>query len=91
MGLKRSAHLVNAFPNYPRLPLPAISPELGTMSIAWLAGFLNADGSFAHGFFAKDYGITSHGVSPCIKFTQHSASAPHLGPDRMGCCITTNY
>ena len=25
MGLKRSAHLVNAFPNYPRLPLPAIS------------------------------------------------------------------
>lgn len=42
-----SALLISAFFNYKPVPVPNYNPNLNLMNIHWIAGFMNADGSFS--------------------------------------------
>jgi LAGLIDADG endonuclease len=42
-----SEALLKAFPNYIKLAAPVYLPDLSIMDMHWLAGFINADGSFS--------------------------------------------
>ncbi|KZT12225.1 homing endonuclease, partial [Laetiporus sulphureus 93-53] len=68
MKLGVNDKLQAAFPNLLSIPLSAYKPQLDTMTLAWLSGFANTDGSFSPGLSESPHYTTGYSVAPLIHF-----------------------
>lgn len=72
MGL--SVLLKTAFPDYIPVPVFPFSPNLALMNIQWIAGFINADGSFSVLIRKASDTVLGERVSLEINIMQHQVS-----------------
>lgn len=69
-----SPMLREAFPAHLIYEKPKYLPNLSTMNIAWITGFINSDGSFGIYFTRKLFKNGLPGVAGNIQITQHASS-----------------
>lgn len=68
-----SPKLIKAFPNYTPALRPAYLPDLTLMNLNWIAGFINADGTFGI-YFSKDTRRKGENMKVGISITQNNTS-----------------
>ena len=62
------------FPNYIPQSKPVFNLNIQNMNIHWIAGFINADGSFKVHVRKSEKSILGFSAAPFIQITQHSNS-----------------
>ena len=68
-----SRELIRAFPNYTRSLIPEYRPNLRLMNLNWIAGFINADGTFGI-YFSKNTKGARDIMKVGISITQNNTS-----------------
>lgn len=71
-----SSKLSEAFPlvNFMPITIPVYNPQLFLMNLNWIAGFINADGTFAPGLYSSNAYNTGFAISPQIGIAQDNIS-----------------
>jgi LAGLIDADG endonuclease len=73
-----SQKLLLGFPNYSPIVAPNFLPDFSHLNIHWIAGFINADGSFSITNYKQNYSQTKEICSISIRITQHNRSKSTL-------------
>jgi LAGLIDADG endonuclease len=69
-----SQKLLLAFPNYSPIIVPAFLPDFSHLNIHWIAGFINADGSFSITSYKQNSSKDREICSISIIISQHNRS-----------------